>query len=254
MENNPHPLTLVEMVIAAKKRVSLISKEFEAGFNFLINYPRSVTIFGSTKTVEGDQFYENAVALAGKIVKELHYSIITGGGPGIMEAANKGAFEAGGQSLGLTIELPGGQITNKYLTDKVGFHYFFSRKVCLAFSAEAYIFFPGGFGTLDEFLEILTLIQTHKIPQAPMILFGKDYWQPLEEYFKNTLVAEDKIKIEDLNVYTITENEEEILEIIKKAPVRFGVEYDQKSENPGKNNHSKKESGPLSYLSKKIGW
>lgn len=249
MDNKP--LTLVELSEAAKKRVALISKEFADGFEFIKNYPRSVTFFGSARIKESDQYYEKARILARRIVEELHYSIVTGGGPGIMEAASKGAYEAGGNSVGLTIELPHEQVTSKYLTHKIGFHYFFSRKVCLAFSAEAYIFFPGGFGTLDEFTEILTLIQTNKIPRAPIILVGQSFWYPLEEFFKTALIAKGMIDPTDINLYQITDDDNQIIETIKQAPVRFGLRYDAKSEEPGKHNGQESVEGPLTSLSKK---
>lgn len=251
-EKNIKPITLLEMSEAAKKRVALISKEFTNGFEFVKNYPRSVTFFGSARTKEGEPPYEKARALAGRIVSKLHYSVITGGGPGIMEAANRGAFEAGGNSLGLTINLPNEQQTNRYLTDEENFHYFFSRKVCLSFSAEAYIFFPGGFGTLDEFLEILTLVQTKKIPQAPIILFGLSYWTPLEKFFREVLLSEKKIEEGDLDLYTITEDENQILEIIKKAPIRMGIKYNEELENEAEEIPIKNGREPLSGLLKKI--
>lgn len=216
-------LTFVEVSTGSKKRVDTISKEFTSGFELIKNYPRSVSFFGSARTKEGDFYYEKTKNLAGRIVQELHYSVVTGGGPGIMGAANQGAYEAGGNSVGLTIELPKEQMTNKYLTDKVNFHYFFSRKVCLSFSAEAYIFFPGGFGTLDEFLEILTLVQTNKIPRIPMILVGEKFWQPLQNFFEEVLVKEGLIDAADTGLYTITDDEEKILEIIKNAPIRMDV-------------------------------
>lgn len=214
------PLTLAEMKDSANKRVSLIAKEFDRGFDFLSNYQKSVTIFGSTQVKPGDPYYTKTVEIAGRIASELHYSIITGGGPGIMEAGNKGAYEAGGNSLGLTIELPHGQVTNKYLTDTVGFHYFFSRKVCLAFSAEAYIFMPGGFGTLDEFSEILTLVQTNKIAKVPIILVGVEFWGPLMEFFKNTLRARDMIDESDLELFTLTDDTDTIVNLIKKLQLK----------------------------------
>lgn len=250
MENHK-PLTLSEISEAAQKRVTLISKEFANGFEFVKNYPRSVTFFGSARTKEGDLFYEKARGLAGRIVKELHYSVITGGGPGIMEAANRGAFEAGGNSLGLTIELPHEQRTNQYLTDKEDFHYFFSRKVCLSFSAEAYVFFPGGFGTLDEFLEILTLVQTNKIPKAPIILVGVSFWSLLEQFFKNVLMENKMVDPEEISLYTLTDNEDEMLKLIKDAPIRMGIEYDVNSEKAVRSN-SKGGHEPLSGLLKKI--
>jgi hypothetical protein len=251
---NSKPLTLLEISEAAQKRVMFIAQEFTGGFEFIKNYPRSVTFFGSARAKRGDHYYEKAKGLAEKIAEELHYSVITGGGPGIMEAANKGAFEAGGNSLGLTIDLPREQMTNQYLTDREDFHYFFSRKVCLAFSAEAYVFFPGGFGTLDEFLEILTLIQTNKIPRAPIILVGVSFWTSLEQFFKEVLLQNKMIEEKDIHLYTITDDEDEILNIIKKAPIRLGLKFDENSERAVKNNSSKTSHEPLSGLLKKFGW
>lgn len=245
------PMTLLEASEASEKRVVLIANEFANGFEFVKNYPRSVTFFGSARIDENHDYYKKARDLAGRIVSELRYSVMTGGGPGIMEAANRGAFEAGGNSLGLTIELPKEQQTNKYLTDSEDFHYFFSRKVCLSFSAEAYIFFPGGFGTLDEFTEILTLVQTKKIPKAPLILFGTEFWTPLESFFKEVLVANKTINPEDLSLYTITDNEDEIIKIIKNAPIRLSLKYNKDSEKPLKNNPAGGHE-PLSGLLKKL--
>lgn len=209
----------------AVERIALISKEFTEGFEFLKNYPKSVSIFGSTKAEEGDLYYTRAHALAGRIVRELKYSIVTGGSSGIMEAANRGAYEAGGNSVGLLIELPNGQATNKFLTDKIGFHHFFVRKVCLSFSAEAYIFYPGGFGTLDEFSEILTLVQTNKIQRVPIVLVGVEYWAPLVDFFKAKMLSNGKITEEDLALFVLTDDDEEVLNAIKKTPITFGVPH-----------------------------
>lgn len=217
------PVTLEELHKSAHKRVNLIAKEFKDGFEFLINHPKSVTFFGSARLPDGDVYYEKARSIAAKIVHALGYSVVTGGGPGIMEAANKGAFEAKGKSLGLNIKLPEEQIINPYLTHEMEFHYFFSRKVCLSFSAEAYIFFPGGFGTLDEFTEIITLIQTHKIEKVPIILVGNEFWKAFDNFIREYLLKKEFIDLEDIALYTITEDENEIIEIIRKAPIRDGV-------------------------------
>src|SRR5690606_36408416 len=162
------PVTIDELEEAIHNRISVIQKEFEDGFHFIKKHPKSVTFFGGARFDNTNPFYQQAVDLAKLLVKE-RYTVVTGGGPGIMEAANRGAQEGGGHSLGLTIELPHEQVTNQYVTDHVGFNYFFTRKVCLTFSAEAFVYFPGGFGTLDEFFEILTLVQTKKIPKVPII-------------------------------------------------------------------------------------
>lgn len=226
-------LSFEKMSEIAVDRLAVISKEFTESFEFLKHYPKSVTIFGSTRTPENNPYYEKARGLARRIVEELRYAVVTGGGPGIMEAANRGAYEAGGNSIGLLIELPGGQLENKYMTDKMTFHHFFSRKVALAFSAEAYIFFPGGFGTLDEFSEILTLVQTLKIAQVPILLVGEEYWEPLIKMFREKMLSENMIDESDLELFKLTDDDDLIIESIKKGPVMFGVPH---------NNHGKKEA------------
>ncbi|MCR4334801.1 MAG: TIGR00730 family Rossman fold protein [Patescibacteria group bacterium] len=205
----------------AETRITEINDEFKRGFAFIKNYEKSASFFGSARTKEDSDNYKFAYKLAKRISEELKYTIVTGGGPGIMEAANKGAFDSGGNSLGMTIKLPREQAVNPYVQKSEEFYYFFVRKVMLSFSAEAYIFFPGGFGTMDEFFEILTLVQTHKIPQVPIILVGKEYWEPLENYLKQHLLDEHKaIGVNDLKLYTITDDEEEIMKIVREAPIR----------------------------------
>jgi len=208
----------------ARTRVTEISKEFSEGFEFLEEYPRSVTFFGANQFKEDNPYYENARTLAARVVKELDYSIISGGGPGIMEAANRGAFEAGGNSLGLLIKLPDGQIINKYITKSFPSYYFFVRKVLLSFSSEAFIFYPGGFGTLDEFFEILTLIQTRKISNVPLICVGSEYWNDLKDFMKKGPLVRGAIKLNDLDLFHIIDDHSQIIEMIKTVPIRVGDE------------------------------
>jgi uncharacterized protein (TIGR00730 family) len=215
------PLTLNKINADINKRIENITEEFKNGFDFIKNQTKSVTFFGSARTLESESDYQNARELAKKIVTELNYAVFTGGGPGIMEAANRGAFENGGQSFGLTIKLPHEQVTNPYLTNNMDFYYFFSRKVCMSYSAEAYVYFPGGFGTFDELFEILTLVQTNKIEKVPVILIGSEFWKPFDDFIKNTLIKEEKIDSEDLNLYTITDDLDLAIKIIKEAPVRI---------------------------------
>lgn len=219
------PLTLAELHESAEKREALIDKEFKQAFDFIESYDKSVTFFGSARLPQTDEYYKKAESLAKRITEELGYAIITGGGPGIMEAANRGSFESGGDSLGMTIHLPHEQVTNPYLTAHLDFYYFFSRKVAMTFSGEAYVYFPGGFGTLDEFFEIITLVQTNKIEKVPVILVGEKYWKGLENFIMDELLSIKAIDREDLNLFTITENEEEIIEIIRNSRVRNGVRY-----------------------------
>ena len=137
-----------------------------------------------------------------------------------MEAANCGASEAEGKSVGLTIRLPKEQIKNGCMNDHMDFYYFFSRKVCLSYAAEAYVYFPGGFGTMDELFEILTLVQTKKIDKVPIILFGKEYWNGLDDFIKEHLLKSEKIEEIDTKLYTITDSMDEVVEIVKNAPIR----------------------------------
>lgn len=220
-QTNNHPMLEKEINRTNIHRLYDIETEFEEGFQLVRKYKKSVSIYGSSKFKEDNIYYKKARSLANRITKELNYTIVTGGGPGIMEAANRGAFEAGGNSVGLTIKLPMEQTTNKYLTDHFDFYYFFIRKVMLSFFAEAYVFFPGGYGTMDEFFELITLIQTRKIPHIPIILFGKKYWKPLLKFIENDLYKKyDTIEKMDLDIFTVTDDEDKIIDIIKNAPIR----------------------------------
>ena len=220
-------LSREEMHELARKRVSAISREFTEGFEFLEDYPKSVTFFGANQFREDNPYYESAWALASRVVKELGYSVFSGGGPGIMEAANRGAYEAGGHSLGLLIKLPEGQVINKYITQSFASYYFFVRKVLLSFSAEAFIFFPGGFGTLDEFFEILTLVQTKKITDVPIICVGSEYWNGLKGFMEREILTRGAIEPLDLNLFHVVDDHTDIIEIIKKVPARSGIPLTQ---------------------------
>lgn len=214
-------LTRKKMERIIKEREKISGEEFDKGYQLIKEYPRSVSILGSARFKEDNKYYKHAYSLANQIVKELKYAIVTGGGPGIMEAANKGAYEANGISLGFTIKLPEEQHTNKYVTDWVEFKYFFSRKTLIFFAAEAYVYYPGGYGTLDELLEIMTLIQTKKINKTPVILVGSEFWQPILDLFKQKLLLENNtIDKADLDICKIVDSEDEIIKIIKDAPYR----------------------------------
>ena len=200
--------------------VTEIAREFKQGFEFLKKYQKSVTIFGSARLTEKSSHYNDAVTLGSKIVEETHYTVLTGGGGGIMEAANKGAFMAKGNSIGLNIILPHEQMLNPNVTDSIHFNYFFARKALMTFSSECYVFFPGGFGTFDELFGILTLIQTKKIPQVPIILFGKDFWTPAKEFIiSHMLNHHHTINKEDLDLFVITDSFDHAIKIIKNAKV-----------------------------------
>jgi uncharacterized protein (TIGR00730 family) len=215
------PITRDDIHDEANKQLSRINHEFVHGIDFLKTFPKSVSFFGSSRLGENTPAYKQARSLATKIVKELGYAIVTGGGPGIMEAGSRGAHDASGRSLGLTIRLPMEQENNPYLTDSLDFYYFFSRKVILSFSAEAYLFFPGGYGTLDEFFEIITLIQTSKIEKVPVILVGKKFWKPIDKFIKKTLCQKyETISQNDPNLYTVTDDENEIIKILRSTTPR----------------------------------
>lgn len=217
---NENELTIEKINENIDTHITDITKEFKAGFEFIKKYPKSVTIFGSARLTDASSHYKDAKRLAERIVTDLGYTVITGGGPGIMEAANSGAKEAGGKSVGLNIVIPHEQHTNPYTNDNITFEYFFTRKTMLNFAAEAYIFFPGGFGTFDELFGILTLVQTRKIPSVPIILFGKDFWNPLKEFITKSMLEQHHVISEDnMNLFVITDSVDNAVRIIKEAPV-----------------------------------
>jgi uncharacterized protein (TIGR00730 family) len=204
----------------ANWRIFRIMAEFVDGFEFLYPLRREVTFFGSARLHERTRWYKEAQKL-GRILGEDGFTIITGGGPGIMEAGNRGAYEGGGQSIGLDIELPKEQRRNPYVKKGIGFHYFFTRKVMLSASAQAYVFFPGGYGTLDEFFEIITLVQTGKMERVPSICMGREFWGGLDEWMRTVLLEElQTIDAEDLGLYHIVDTAEEAYELIKDSKER----------------------------------
>ncbi len=197
-------------------RIFRIMAEFVSGFDMLRKYRLAATIFGSARALPDDKWYQESEKLGYLLAKE-GFAIVTGGGGGIMGAANKGAYEAGGDSVGLNIKLPHEQRLNSYVTDSETFKFFFTRKVMLSFASEVYIYFPGGFGTLDEFFELITLMQTGKIVKVPVFLVGKNYWSPLIEWFKNTLAEKyHSIGKNDVELFYVVDTAEEVSEIIKK--------------------------------------
>jgi uncharacterized protein (TIGR00730 family) len=196
-------------------RLFRILAEFVEGFEVLPRVYPGVTIFGSARTKPDDPDYQKAEKLAELLVRA-GFSVITGGGPGIMEAANKGARNAGGYSVGLNIRLPMEQEPNPYANIKLEFRYFFVRKVMLAKYSVAFVFFPGGFGTMDEMFEIITLVQTRKIRPVPIVLVDKQFWKPLVSWFTKTLIPENKISTQDLEIFKVIDEPEEIVNYIKE--------------------------------------
>jgi len=198
-------------------RVFRIMAEFVEGFELLRRYDLAVTIFGSARTEPHEHYYKEGEKLAAKLAKK-KFAVITGGGPGIMEAGNVGAFKVGGKSVGLNIKLPFEQVLNPYTTESLNFNFFFSRKVMLAFASEVYVYMPGGFGTMDEFFELVTLIQTKKIEPVPIVLVGKDFWEPLLSYFRTHLLKEFKtISKEDMDLFHLVDDADEAYKYIMKV-------------------------------------
>jgi len=206
-------------------RVFRIMSEFVNGWQFLADFNKTVTFFGSARFQEGDKWYSEARKL-GQLLSSNNLSVITGGGPGIMEAGNRGAKEGEkGDSIGLNIQLPYEQRINAYVDKSIAFHYFFVRKVMLSYSARAYVFFPGGFGTLDEFFEMVTLIQTKKIQSIPVVLVGKEFWEPLLKWMSKEVYGKFKaIDEADQEIYKLVDTAEEAYEVIKNAPARHEFE------------------------------
>jgi uncharacterized protein (TIGR00730 family) len=203
-------------------RVRRMRRELEMGFAALSDVDRGIAVFGSARTPPDDPEYRFAVEV-GRRLGEGGFAVITGGGGGIMAAANQGAQEAGALSIGLAIDLPFEEVANTHLDLPLHFHYFFTRKVMFVRYANAFVVFPGGFGTLDELFEALTLIQTQKILSFPLVLVGSDFWGPLVDWLRDTLAARGKISPGDLDLFTVVDTADEVLAAVAGAGVRRGA-------------------------------
>ena len=224
------PRTLDEEIIAAQEvavrstlsdedRLDRITDELRAGFDALSGVAAAASFFGSARTPPGDPDYELARETA-RLVGESGLAIITGGGPGIMEAANRGAKDAGAPSIGLNIELPFEQGGNPYCDISLQFHYFFVRKIMFVRYASGFVVFPGGFGTMDELFEALTLIQTGKITEFPVVLVGADYWSGLVDWVRERMLAEGNISPDDLDLFKVTDEPLEVRDLLMSASHR----------------------------------
>ena len=202
-------------------RIFRIMAEFVDSFQTMSHVGPAVTIFGSARTKSSDKYYKAAQAIAKGLAKH-NLAVVTGGGPGIMEAANRGAAHAGGKSVGLNIELPHEQNGNKFANVPIHFHYFFARKVCFVKYSLGFIYMPGGFGTLDELFEVLTLVQTERIPRFPIILFGREHWKGLIAWMQSRLEKAGHISLGDLDLVKITDDVHEVVEIIRDYERRVG--------------------------------
>lgn len=197
-------------------RVLRIQGEFVAGFDALSKLPKAVTVFGSARTPEDDRYYQLAVELGGALA-DADYAVITGGGPGIMEAANRGSTEKNGLSIGLGIELPFEQGLNEYVDLGLNFRYFFARKTMFLKYSQAFVCLPGGMGTMDEFFEVACMVQTGKVTNYPIVLLGSEYWSGLVDWMKQVLARDGYINPEDLDLFLITDSVEEVVAHIRKA-------------------------------------
>jgi uncharacterized protein (TIGR00730 family) len=224
------PQTYDEEIIAAQKaavlstlsdvdRIDRIGRELRMGFDALAHVGAAASIFGSARTSRDDPEYALARETA-RLLGEAGMAVITGGGPGAMEAANRGAQDAGVLSIGLNIELPFEQGMNPWVELGLEFHYFFTRKVMFVRYASGFVVFPGGFGTLDELFESLTLIQTGKVRNFPVVLVGRDYWRGLIDWIRERPLGEDKISVEDTRLYTLTDEPEEVRDVLLSAAHR----------------------------------
>ncbi len=203
-------------------RIFRIMAEFVESFETLSAAGPAVTVFGSARLTPSNPYYKMAVTLASELARH-NLAVITGGGPGIMEAANRGAAKAKGKSIGLNIELPNEQKGNRFANIPINFHYFFSRKVCFVKYSIGFVFMPGGFGTLDEFFEVLTLVQTDRIARFPLVLMGKSFWEGLLQWIDHTVLKHNYISPGDNKLYTLTDDPQEALEIILEYQRKLGI-------------------------------
>lgn len=210
-------------------RVLRIQSEFVNGFGALAELSDAVSVFGSARTRPGDPAYEQAVEL-GRALAEAGYAVVTGGGPGQMEAANKGAWEANGESVGLGIELPTEQGINRWVDLGLHFRYFFVRKTMFVKYTQAFVCTPGGFGTLDEFFESITLVQTNKITRFPIVLLGVDFWTPLVDWIRGTLAEQGMVSASDLDLFLVTDSVDEAVQYIRRAHHQAALTAEQRED------------------------
>lgn len=201
-------------------RILRIQGEFVAGFDALAKLPKAVTVFGSARIPRGHQYYDWGEQIAARLV-ERDYAVITGGGPGLMEAANKGAFESDGRSVGLGIELPFEQRLNDYIGLGIHFRYFFARKTMFLKYSQGFVCLPGGLGTLDELFEVLCMVQTKKVTSFPIVLVGKKFWSGLVDWLQQRLLAEGMIDYADMDLFILTDDVEEAVEHIVSVHTRI---------------------------------
>ncbi len=213
---------LCDFTKAEPWRIFRIMAEFIDSFETMSRYRNLVPVFGSARLRPGDQYYDDCVRL-GELLADSGYGVLSGGGPGIMEAANRGAWQRNGTAIGLNIKLPMEQHENRYQTESLEFRYFFIRKVCFLKYTVAIVAYPGGFGTLDELSEALTLIQTRKINRVPLVMVGKDFWAPLVEWFQNGLLERNLISPEDMELFYLADSAEEAAGYIRAWHAKNGI-------------------------------
>lgn len=208
---------IVKLSEKNQERLSKIIHELSEGLAFIQDIQNAVTIFGSSRFFPDNEYYTEAEKLA-KLLTEEKFTVITGAGPGIMEAANKGAYEAHGNSIGINIDIPKHQPQNKFVTKSICVDHFYIRKLMMVIPSVGFVFFPGGFGTLDEFFEMMNLVETNELNKKPLLIaVGKKYWQPLLDWLKNDVAEKNKaFAIKDLDVIRLVDSAEEAFEIIKK--------------------------------------
>ena len=223
MHTHKHEQKVWQMTATQKNAIAKSTRElrtsddeFEAAFKILKKYPKRVTFFGSARLSPETKYYHMAHDLAARLA-ENGFAIISGGGNGIMEASNRGAFDGEDVSVGFNIKLPHEQHLNPYTTDSLRFNFFFTRKVMMTFYTHAFVCFPGGFGTLDEVFEVITLIQTGKMPPVPIVFVGNKYWKDLDKFIRKNLLKHHLISNGDEQIYTITEDFDAIVKMINKS-------------------------------------
>lgn len=217
-ENKVWQMSEAQKAAIAKstRELKTADEEFEEAFRILKKYPKRVTFFGSARLTPRFKYYQLAHELAGDLAED-GFAILSGGGAGIMEASNRGAFDEQLVSIGFNIVLPNEQVLNPYTSDHLTFNFFFTRKVMMTFYTHAFVCFPGGFGTMDEFFEVITLIQTGKMPKVPVILVGTKFWKPVDKFIRKHMLRKELISPGDEMIYTMTEDFSEIRRIINRS-------------------------------------